>query len=393
MTFTPLGWDQDCSLKIREPDVLASSFLDPRGWSKTAAVNLYFIFPGICTLSLRSFDEDPVRMVCQKPEALNQTNDSLQRTFSYGLRPLSSITPPTMGSLKFTAVVLCLGDLVPMDLLKSILFDIRIATPACFLSPFDWKAFSQPFTLSGLIIMCARGFFWIQSIWCSVGFLNLHRVSITFCKSLLVMNSASSALVCSGLAVGEPAVSVSEDVSLVPVNSLSLGDLASSDCRLPSPPLNGSQLNWLISVVISPIPVLCICIAASSFELYGISVDVNMCAFLTIGGSFPVSYSCLVPTIETLTKTMDEGLLSGTEVLHYQSPPQPRGQFTKGGNLEHTAQLADRVSPCSFDACPGSFSVDQAGLTLIEIHLTLPSSPQHWICTEELLPSCVEQVE
>ncbi|KAL6039161.1 hypothetical protein STEG23_002694 [Scotinomys teguina] len=32
--------------------------------------------------------------------------------------------------------------------LKSILLDIRIATPACFLSPFDWKAFSQPVTLS-----------------------------------------------------------------------------------------------------------------------------------------------------------------------------------------------------------------------------------------------------
>ncbi|KAL6050584.1 hypothetical protein STEG23_023716, partial [Scotinomys teguina] len=27
-------------------------FLDPGGWSKTAAVSLYFIFPGICTLSL-----------------------------------------------------------------------------------------------------------------------------------------------------------------------------------------------------------------------------------------------------------------------------------------------------------------------------------------------------
>ncbi|KAL6030666.1 hypothetical protein STEG23_034856 [Scotinomys teguina] len=79
---------------------------------------------------------------------------------------------------------------------QSILFDIKIATPACFLSPFDWKAFSQPFTLSGLVIM-RRGdffFFLIQSIWCSVGFLNLHRVSITFFKSFLVMDSASSAL-------------------------------------------------------------------------------------------------------------------------------------------------------------------------------------------------------
>ncbi|KAL6083248.1 hypothetical protein STEG23_014630, partial [Scotinomys teguina] len=52
MTVTPLGRDQDCSLKIREPDVPASWFLDPGGWSKTAAVSLYFIFSGICTLSL-----------------------------------------------------------------------------------------------------------------------------------------------------------------------------------------------------------------------------------------------------------------------------------------------------------------------------------------------------
>ncbi|KAL6034708.1 hypothetical protein STEG23_001687 [Scotinomys teguina] len=52
ITVTPLGRDQDCSLKIREPDVPASWFLDSGGWSKTTAVRLYFIFPGICTLSL-----------------------------------------------------------------------------------------------------------------------------------------------------------------------------------------------------------------------------------------------------------------------------------------------------------------------------------------------------
>ncbi|KAL6035865.1 hypothetical protein STEG23_034849, partial [Scotinomys teguina] len=52
MTVTPLGRDQDCSLKNREPDGPAPWFLDPGGWSKTAAVSLYFIFPGICTLSL-----------------------------------------------------------------------------------------------------------------------------------------------------------------------------------------------------------------------------------------------------------------------------------------------------------------------------------------------------
>ncbi|KAL6036286.1 hypothetical protein STEG23_024022 [Scotinomys teguina] len=31
-----------------------SWFLDPGGWSKTAAVGLYFIFPEICTLSLNA---------------------------------------------------------------------------------------------------------------------------------------------------------------------------------------------------------------------------------------------------------------------------------------------------------------------------------------------------
>ncbi|KAL6035638.1 hypothetical protein STEG23_036474 [Scotinomys teguina] len=54
MTLTPLGRNQDCSLKIREPDVPASWFLDLGGWSKMATVNLYFIFPGICTLSLNT---------------------------------------------------------------------------------------------------------------------------------------------------------------------------------------------------------------------------------------------------------------------------------------------------------------------------------------------------
>ncbi|KAL6087482.1 hypothetical protein STEG23_017947, partial [Scotinomys teguina] len=52
MTVTPLGRDQDCSLKNRE-DVPAPWFLDPGGWGKAVAVGLYFIFPGIGTLSLR----------------------------------------------------------------------------------------------------------------------------------------------------------------------------------------------------------------------------------------------------------------------------------------------------------------------------------------------------
>ncbi|KAL6090370.1 hypothetical protein STEG23_021807, partial [Scotinomys teguina] len=52
MTVTPLGRDQDCNLKNRELDVRLSWFLDPGGWGKTTAIGLYFIFPGICNLSL-----------------------------------------------------------------------------------------------------------------------------------------------------------------------------------------------------------------------------------------------------------------------------------------------------------------------------------------------------
>ncbi|KAL6088252.1 hypothetical protein STEG23_033372 [Scotinomys teguina] len=62
MTVTPLGRDQDCSLKNREPDVPAPWFLDPGGWITTAAVRLYFIFPGICTLSLNAVTYDDVHV-------------------------------------------------------------------------------------------------------------------------------------------------------------------------------------------------------------------------------------------------------------------------------------------------------------------------------------------
>ncbi|KAL6087251.1 hypothetical protein STEG23_025215 [Scotinomys teguina] len=58
MTVTPLGRDQDCSLKNESRMCRLSWFLDPGGWSKTAAVGLYFIFPGICTLSLTPVPEE-----------------------------------------------------------------------------------------------------------------------------------------------------------------------------------------------------------------------------------------------------------------------------------------------------------------------------------------------
>ncbi|KAL6043416.1 hypothetical protein STEG23_007996, partial [Scotinomys teguina] len=52
MTVTPLGRDQAAAL--RSESTPAPWSLDPGGWGKTAVVSLYFIFPGICTLSLIS---------------------------------------------------------------------------------------------------------------------------------------------------------------------------------------------------------------------------------------------------------------------------------------------------------------------------------------------------
>ena len=40
--------------------------------------------------------------------------------------------------------------------LKSFFLDIRIATPTCFLCLFEWKTFSQPFTLSRCLSLCLR---------------------------------------------------------------------------------------------------------------------------------------------------------------------------------------------------------------------------------------------
>ncbi|KAL6039978.1 hypothetical protein STEG23_033007, partial [Scotinomys teguina] len=40
------------ALRIESRMCWLSWFLDPGGWTKAATVGLYFIFPGICTLSL-----------------------------------------------------------------------------------------------------------------------------------------------------------------------------------------------------------------------------------------------------------------------------------------------------------------------------------------------------
>ncbi|KAL6076273.1 hypothetical protein STEG23_020820, partial [Scotinomys teguina] len=51
-----------------------SWFLDPGGWSKTAAVGLYFIFPGICTLSLLVLVRHPAQMLTL-PVVLNVSKE------------------------------------------------------------------------------------------------------------------------------------------------------------------------------------------------------------------------------------------------------------------------------------------------------------------------------
>ncbi|KAL6066097.1 hypothetical protein STEG23_018097 [Scotinomys teguina] len=63
MTVTPLGRDQDYSLKNSEPDVL--TLLVPGSWrlEKTAPFGLYFIFPGICTLSLLEIELGALSML------------------------------------------------------------------------------------------------------------------------------------------------------------------------------------------------------------------------------------------------------------------------------------------------------------------------------------------
>ena len=62
----------------------------------------------------------------------------------------------------------CPSPSVQIDFsLKSILLDIKMATPAYFLGPFAWKTFSQPFTLSRCLSL------WLRRVSCkqqNVGF-------------------------------------------------------------------------------------------------------------------------------------------------------------------------------------------------------------------------------
>ena len=56
----------------------------------------------------------------------------------------------------------CLSSLLINFNLKSILLAIRIATPSCSLGPFDWKIFSQLFTLRKCLSLKLRCIFCMQ---------------------------------------------------------------------------------------------------------------------------------------------------------------------------------------------------------------------------------------
>ncbi|ERE81999.1 hypothetical protein H671_2g7763 [Cricetulus griseus] len=80
--------------------------------------------------------------------------------------------------------------------LKSNLLDIRIATPACFLGPFDWKIFSQTFTLrfGVLIIMYQGNFFLLSSLFGVVYVPVIPDLSRAFVmKVCLILSKAFSA--------------------------------------------------------------------------------------------------------------------------------------------------------------------------------------------------------
>ncbi|KAL6070933.1 hypothetical protein STEG23_013276, partial [Scotinomys teguina] len=73
-----------------------SWFLDPGGWSKTAAVGLYFIFPGICTLSLDM--EKAAHIDLEGP-----------------LLPLSHLGPGCILAAQYQVLVFLTSDLAHLD--------------------------------------------------------------------------------------------------------------------------------------------------------------------------------------------------------------------------------------------------------------------------------------
>ena len=75
--------------------------------------------------------------------------------------------------------------------LKSILLDIRMATPACFLGPFAWKTFSQPFTLSRCLSL------WLRCVSCKQQ--NVESCFRMQCQSLCLFIGELSPLILSDI--------------------------------------------------------------------------------------------------------------------------------------------------------------------------------------------------
>ncbi|KAL6053008.1 hypothetical protein STEG23_023179 [Scotinomys teguina] len=65
MTAPPWSGTRTAALRTESRMCRLSWFMDPGGWSKAAAVGLYFIFLGICTLSLHT-----THICCQHVEKI-----------------------------------------------------------------------------------------------------------------------------------------------------------------------------------------------------------------------------------------------------------------------------------------------------------------------------------
>ncbi|KAL6039083.1 hypothetical protein STEG23_023347 [Scotinomys teguina] len=131
----PNVFSKDCSLKIREPEVPAPWFLDPGGWSKTATVSLYFIFPGICTLSLnpnitmqisvilslQEWDANGITCCASFGEELFQLYQSLTQVVGIISPLLTGREPDQDENLCSESLLLPLSK-TPVDLLRVLLF-------------------------------------------------------------------------------------------------------------------------------------------------------------------------------------------------------------------------------------------------------------------------------
>ncbi|KAL6085160.1 hypothetical protein STEG23_014877, partial [Scotinomys teguina] len=99
-----------------------SWFLDPGGWSKTAAVRLYFIFPGICTLSLVHKIIQEVKALATKPVDWNLVlgtyiviDPRVRVLSSWEGGPKNLDSSPVDANSKRILFV-CTGELIPLIL-------------------------------------------------------------------------------------------------------------------------------------------------------------------------------------------------------------------------------------------------------------------------------------